>query len=89
MGVLIVAGISVGAIAFMTVFLIALCRESGRMMKVYRIIGANTTSMTTVANSRVTSEGQTSIDATGTVLPLWAKPDKVPRSMDSRSRKPA
>jgi hypothetical protein len=39
MGVLIVAGISVGAIAFMTVFLIALCRESGRM-KVYRIISA-------------------------------------------------
>jgi hypothetical protein len=88
MGVLIVAGISVGAIAFMTVFLIALCRESGRM-KVYRIISANTTSMTTVANSRVASEGQRSIDATGTVLPLWTKPDKVPRSMDSRSRRRA
>ena len=88
MGVLIVAGVSVVAVAFMTVFFVAICRESSRM-KVYRLVSTNSKSMTAVADARVVVGKHMSIDGTGTVLSSSTEPDKVRRSMHSQGRKAA
>ncbi len=90
MAVLLIAGTTVAAIAFMAIFFVAISKEA-RRMKIFEVMKVDTESMVAAADSNLSFEklGHFEAHTTGTILPMTEKNNRVRESEDARHRKPA